>query len=122
EYLSVGREDPHTAMWLRDALRRNDLPRIEQIGRDARYFPYRYGQAVWAYIGGQFGDAAVTQVFRQSMLRGFEAGVVRALGLTVDTLSARWHEAIREAYGPAMVGRSAPDSVGRRVLEGDGGD
>jgi hypothetical protein len=122
EYLSVGREDPHTAMWLRDALRRNDLPRIEQIGRDARYFPYRYGQAVWAYIGGQFGDAAVTQVFRQSMLRGFEAGVVRALGLTVDTLSARWHHAIREAYGPAMVGRTAPDSIGRRVLKGDGGD
>jgi hypothetical protein len=26
EYLSVGREDPNTAMWLRDAALRGDLP------------------------------------------------------------------------------------------------
>jgi len=117
EYLSVGREDPHTAMWLRDAVRRNDLPRIEQIGRDARYFPYRFGQAVWAYIAGQFGDAAVPQLYRQAIRRGFEPGVTRTLGLTVDTLSARWHEAVREAYLPPMAGRTAPDSIGERVLE-----
>ncbi len=121
EYLSVGREDPHTAMWLRDALRRDDLPRIEQIGRDARYFPYRYGQAVWAFIGGQFGDAAVPQLFRESIRRGFDAAVVRTLGMTSDTLSSRWHQAIRDAYLPAMAGRTAPDSLGRRVL-GEGSD
>jgi hypothetical protein len=116
EYLSVGREDPHTAMWLRDAVRRNDLPRIEQIGRDARYFPYRFGQAVWAYIAGQFGDAAVPQLFREGIRRGFEPAITRTLGLTVDTLSARWHEAVRSAYLPTLAGRAAPDSVGRRVL------
>ena len=118
EYLSVGREDPHTAMWLRDAVRRNDLPRIDQIGRDAKYFPYRYGQAVWAYIGGRFGDAAVPQLFREGIRRGFAPAITRTLGLTVDTLSARWHESVRATYLPALAGRTAPDSIGRRVLEG----
>jgi Tol biopolymer transport system component len=122
EYLSVGREDPHTAMWLRDAVHRNDLPRIDQIGRDARYFPYRYGQAVWAYIAGRFGDAAVAQLFREAIRRGFEPAITRTLGLTRDTLSARWHEAVREAYLPALEGRTAPDSLGQRVLEHGGDD
>src|SRR3954471_2917313 len=38
EYLSVGRADPHTAMWLRDAAVRNDLPTIKQLSTDPRYF------------------------------------------------------------------------------------
>ncbi|HSJ64437.1 MAG TPA: BamA/TamA family outer membrane protein [Gemmatimonadaceae bacterium] len=122
EYLSVGREDPHTAMWLRDAVRRNDLPRIEQIGRDARYFPYRYGQAVWAYIAGRFGDAAVPQLFRDAIRRGFQPAIARTLGMTMDTLSARWHTAVREAYLPALQGRTSPDSIGRRVLERAGSE
>lgn len=48
EYLSLGRNDPHTAMWLRDAALRDDLPTIRQLTRDLRYFPYRYGQAYLA--------------------------------------------------------------------------
>src|SRR5262245_61257710 len=46
EYLSLGRDDPNTAMWLRDALRRNDLPSIKQLTTSGKYFPYRYGQAL----------------------------------------------------------------------------
>ena len=52
EYLSLGPVDPHTAMWMRDAARqRQGLPTIRQLG-EPRYFPYRYGQAFWAYVGG----------------------------------------------------------------------
>src|SRR5687768_9957585 len=47
EYLSLGRDDSNTAMWLRDAARRNDIPTIKQLTTDPRYFPYRYGQALW---------------------------------------------------------------------------
>jgi hypothetical protein len=52
EYLSVGRLDPHTAMWMRDAALRNDLPSIKKLTTDPRYFPYRYGQALWAAASG----------------------------------------------------------------------
>ncbi|HEX5581073.1 MAG TPA: basic secretory protein-like protein [Gemmatimonadaceae bacterium] len=62
EYLSVGREDALTAMWLRDAVRRNDVPTLKQLSTDPRYFPYRYGQAYWAWFAGLFGDPAVERV------------------------------------------------------------
>ena len=102
EYLSVGPEDAHTAMWLRDALQRNDLPTINELTNSGRYFPYRYGEALWAYIGGTWGDEKVVDVFRRSLEFGVEQGFIRALGMSTDTLSARWHEAIRKAYGPYL--------------------
>ncbi|HEY5415425.1 MAG TPA: basic secretory protein-like protein, partial [Gemmatimonadaceae bacterium] len=55
EYLSLGGQDSHTAMWLRDAVLRNDLPTIKQLTDGGKYFPYRYGEALWAYIGGTWG-------------------------------------------------------------------
>jgi hypothetical protein len=67
EYLSLGREDVNTATWLRDAARRNDVPTIRQLTTDPRYFPYRYGQALWAYVGGRYGDQAVVDVYRASL-------------------------------------------------------
>ncbi len=115
EYLSVGRDDPNTAMWLRDAVRRNDLPTITQLTNDRRYFPYRYGQALWAFIGGTWGDAAVNTVFRAALEKGWEQGVASTLGIPLDTLSARWHTAIRTAYADGIAARTAPSAVGQAV-------
>ncbi|MFP3948478.1 MAG: peptidase S9, partial [Longimicrobiales bacterium] len=75
EYLSVGREDPLTAMWLRDAVRRDDLPTIEQMTQGTTYFPYRFGQALWAYIGGTYGDQAVIDLYRSSLRGGWEPSI-----------------------------------------------
>src|SRR5690625_7044307 len=50
EYLSVGRVDSHTAMWLRDSAMRDYLPPARQLNSDQRYFPYRFRQEVKAYI------------------------------------------------------------------------
>jgi hypothetical protein len=58
EYLSVGPVSPHTAMWMREASAR-EFPSIRKLD-DPRYFPYRYGHSLWAYIGGRWGDAAPT--------------------------------------------------------------
>jgi Peptidase of plants and bacteria len=38
EYLSLGPVDEHTAMWLRDAVRREDVPKIGKLD-DPKYFP-----------------------------------------------------------------------------------
>lgn len=115
EYLSLGRNDPNTAMWLRDAVRRNDLPTVDQLTRDNKYFPYRYGQALWAYIGGTWGDDAVAKVFRAALDKGWEAGVQSTLGVSLDTLSAHWHNAIRATYGAEVAARTAPAQLGRAV-------
>src|SRR5215831_5307551 len=58
EYLSIGPVDPNTAMWLRDAVRQEKLPAIDDLS-DPKYFPYRWGQAFWAYVGGRYGDDVV---------------------------------------------------------------
>src|SRR5690606_34449751 len=116
EYLSVGQTDAHTAMWLRDALRRDDLPTLDQLTNDPRYFPYRYGQAFWAYVGGRYGDRAVPQIYRNALTTGPEIALRRVLGRSLDTLSMEWHEQIRRDYGPMLAGRTAPDSVGTPVV------
>jgi len=116
EYLSVGRDDPLTAMWMRDAIRRDELPTIRQMTRDTRFFPYRFGQALWAYIGGTYGDDAVVQVFRSSLRVGFEGAIRQVLGQPSDTLSLRWKEQVERDYRPVLEGRLAPSEQGNLIL------
>ncbi len=116
EYLSVGREDPLTAMWMRDAVRRDDVPTVQQMARDFRYFPYRFGQALWAYLAGIYGDDAVAALFRTSLRRGWEPALAMTLGLSSDTLSAAWAEAMKSEYLPLIEAREAPSEVGTVVL------
>ena len=43
--------------------RQDTLPAIEKLD-DPKYFPYRWGQAFWAYIGGRWGDQVIRQMLR----------------------------------------------------------
>ena len=87
EYFSLGREDPLTAMWLRDAALRDKLPTIEQLTPDPRFFPYRYGQALWAYVGGRWGDRAVTELYRFATRAGWDPALQRVFGISSESLS-----------------------------------
>ena len=123
EYLSVGRSDSHTAMWMRDAALRDDLPTVRQLTRDQQsYFPYRYGQAYMAYIGGKYGDAAVTDLYKMSGRVGVDSAFVYTLGITADSLSEEWKEATRETFLPGAEGRTPVDSVGTAVIGDPGGE
>ena len=121
EYLSVGRDDPLTAMWLRDAIRRDDFPTIEQMARESRFFPYRFGQAFWAYIGGRYDDDTVIQLFRMALRTGWEPAVNGVLGLSSDTLSAQWRAEVEAQYLPPMEGKTAPGEVGTLLLSPETG-
>ncbi|MFN2563893.1 MAG: peptidase S9 [Gemmatimonadaceae bacterium] len=116
EYLSLGRYDPLTAMWLRDATIRNKLPTIKQLTTDPRFFPYRYGQALWAYIGGRYGDRAVIDVYRASLRMGWDQALVRILGVSSDSLSKDWIAAIKAHYTPLIEGRQRPREAGNLLL------
>ena len=117
EYLSLGRSDALTAMWMRDAALRDDLPTIRQLTEDPRYFPYRYGQALWAYVAGRWGDDAVRRVYVESLRRGgFEPALQAVLGLDEKQLSEAWRQQIRADYLPLVQGRVHPDSSGTPVL------
>src|SRR5262252_5356183 len=90
EYLSLGPRDPHTAMWMRDAVRRDKFPTIDKLD-NPRYFPYRYGQALWAFIGGKYGDRTIPSLLRASIGRdGYKAGFERVLGVSTKDLSDQW--------------------------------
>jgi Tol biopolymer transport system component len=120
EYLSVGREDPHTALWLRDAVLRDDVPTLDELSGNYRYFPYRYGQAVWAYIGGRFGDARIGDLFRRALQVGLKGSFQRALGISDSAFSRDWIAAVKGQYGPLIGDRAKPADIGRRIVAGDG--
>lgn len=102
EYLSLGPVDPNTAMWMRDALYRKDLPSIKKL-ENSKYFPYRYGQALWAYITGKEGDAQVGKILNGVGKRGsLKAVIERSTGKSMDQLSKDWHNAIEKEYGPLL--------------------
>ena len=120
EYLSLGSNDPHTAMWLRDALVRDDLPTIRDLAT-GRYFPYRFGQAYMAYIGQTYGDGAVTSLYQVAGQAGLDEGLMLVTGMTADSLSADWQRTVRRAYAPFVEGRTPAAEAGQRVLSKEAG-
>jgi hypothetical protein len=123
EYLSLGPVDPNTAMWLRDALRiRNDedrdsLPSIGDLD-NPKYFPYRWGQAFWAYVAGRFGDDVIRQMLSIGAAAGdYNIAIEKVLGLKTQALSDQWRASIRESYRPILAGAVAPSNIGRSIVQ-----
>jgi len=107
EYLSVGPVDAHTAMWMRDAAACGcDLPTLRDLST-GQYFPYRWGQAFWAYVAGHYGDEALGNVLKVAGRSGnVEAAIGTVLQTSIPQLTAEWHQAIIEMY--ASVAGGAP--------------
>ncbi|MDQ6828231.1 MAG: peptidase S9, partial [Gemmatimonadota bacterium] len=118
EYLSLGREDELTAMWMRDGVVHKDIPTIKQLTESNKYFPYRWGQALWAYIGGKWGDEMIGRMYRSALGVGFESAIRRNLGMSSDSLSKEWAASIRATYTPLIQGRTIAADQGERVLVG----
>ncbi|MDR0786603.1 MAG: peptidase S9 [Gemmatimonadota bacterium] len=120
EYLSVGPVDPHTAMWLRDGALRGELPSIERMTYDPRIFPYRWGQALWAYVGGRWGDAAIGQILK---LTGqgvpYPTAFERVLNTTLEELSGDWHASIRRSYLPMLADRPEAREIAEGLITGE---
>lgn len=138
EYLSIGPEDAHTAMWMRDAVRRGRLPDLSDLA-SGQFFPYRYGEALWAFVGGTYGDETVAAALRAGAKSGdARAALTMVTGQPADSVVAAWHRALRAAAAPiaAATGttlpaadstrsRHAPDSTvvaGARRIAGGRGD
>jgi Tol biopolymer transport system component len=130
EYLSLGPVDPNTAMWLRDAARPLDekdrtdnkeridnLPAIKDLD-NGRYFPYRWGQAFWAYVAGRFGDDVIGPMLTTAASAGGDTNVAieKVLGVTTQELSDAWQDAIRKAYLPVLAAGMPPSEIGKRII------
>src|SRR3989449_11678761 len=119
EYLSISPIDPHTAMWLRDASLEGHLPTIEQLTYDPRIFPYRFGHALWAYVGEKWGDEVIGEILQASTSGGVEQAFKRALGLSLEELSNEWRDAVQTAHLPQL---GAPSPARRRAQPVPTGD
>ncbi len=64
EYLSIGKKDAFTSMWMRDALLNRDIPSLKDLTNSNKYFPYRYGQAFWTFVGSVYGDSTIVPLFK----------------------------------------------------------
>ena len=104
EYLSAGPQHRFTEAWVRDAALHGNLPTIEQMTeRPDRYFPYRYGEALWEYIGSRWGDDVVGQIMNAVPNVGIERAFRRELGLSLEDLSDEWHEAMQTKHLPQIA-------------------
>jgi hypothetical protein len=123
EYLTLGPVDAHTAMWMRDAVARNRVPDVKKLN-DPRYFPYRYGQAFWAYLGGRWGDEIVGRLLKASVRQQDPERLLQeVLGVDHKQLSTDWHDALRQAYGAAVEAKARPAAYGRAIItDRNGGD
>ncbi len=101
EYLSLGPINSETGMWLRDASLEGHLPTIEELTY-GDVFPYHYGHALWAYIGEKWGDEVIGEILQTSASSGVETAIKRALGRTLDELSADWRDAVQTTFLPQV--------------------
>jgi hypothetical protein len=117
EYLSLGPDDPLNAIWMRDALLNGDVPSIDDMGsRPDRYFPYRFGEAFWAFIDRRWGHAVLRDFFTEATQSGVQSAMISKLHvMTTAELTALWKEDVMTVHGPALMGRTRPVDVGHSL-------
>ena len=117
EYLSIGPSHPLTAGWLRDAAVAGNIPTIKQMtDRPDKYFPYRFGESFWQYVGERWGDAAIGEILRNTPAVGVERAFLRELGIPLTDVGAAWREAVQSQYLPAASAYQRPQSFSSPLL------
>jgi len=120
EYLSVGKKDAFTAMWMRDAYLNNDIPSLRDLTESNKYFPYRYGQAFWAYVGSTYGDTVIVPFFKNTAKYGYQAAIKYTFGYDERTLSNLWRTSIENAYKPLLTD-TAQIPKGKMIIDNKNG-
>jgi Tol biopolymer transport system component len=122
EFLSLGPHDANTAMYLRDAMiSKKKLPRIRDLEK-SDYFPYRWGQALLAYIAGKYGDDKIGQMLNAAGTSGDIKSTIRSvLGMSTDSLSRDWQQAIHAEYDSLAKITKAPRDYGKQIISKERG-
>ncbi len=100
EYLTLGPDDPLTAMWMRAAVQAEKLPSIKEL-TSARYFPYRWGAALWTYLVDRFGPDLPAKALRAR--RDVARRLLETTGESLTNLSSAWHDALRRDFADSKT-------------------
>lgn len=118
EYLSVGKTDAFTSMWMRDALLNRDIPSLKDLTNSNKYFPYRYGQAFWTFVGSVYGDTTIVPLFKATAKYGYENGLRYTFGYDDRALSGLWKNAIETHYRPMLKADSSQIRItGTKIID-----
>lgn len=104
EYLSIGPAHPQTDAVMRDAALHGNVPTVERMTeRPDLYFPYRFGESLWAYIGRRWGDAAIGDIMNAVPGAGLDHAFQRELGVSLEELGEEWREAVQVEQLPRVA-------------------
>lgn len=122
EYLSIGRNDPFTAMWMRDAVQKDDIPSVEDmVVRMDKYFPYRWGQVFWAYVTGLYGDEIIRPLYKQTAIYGIQEAFIRIFKMDIDSFSNKFKNDLKQYYNQFGTDK-IKESQGTVIAAGKEGD
>lgn len=117
EYMSIGRVDAHTAMWMRDAVIQDDVPSIKDL-QNPKYFPYRYGQAFWAFVTGYQGDEVIRNYFMKTAMYGQKVATDSVFNMSMENLSELWVSTLKNYYGQ-YVRDKKENFIGEKLITKD---
>src|SRR5204863_8170208 len=81
-----------------------------------KYFPDRFGHALWSYIGGRWGDEAVGAMLKATVAGGVDGAFRRTIGLSLEPLSDQWRDAVQKRYLPEIGARAKARAVADELL------
>jgi len=117
EYLSVGRVDPNTEMWLRWSALEGQLIPLQYMSRVADIRVYRIGQAIFAFLGERFGDEMVGELLKKTVyFRSVDVAFEKTLGMDLEALNREWEDYVRRKYYPQIVHLNRPEEHWRRLI------
>ncbi|MGZ3927549.1 MAG: tolB protein precursor, partial [Mucilaginibacter sp.] len=116
EYLSIGKKDAYTAMWIRDAYLNKNIPTLRDLTETNKFFPYRYGEAFWSFIGSTYGDTVIVPFFKNTARFGLDYGIRRTFGYDHKTLSNLWKNSIEAAYKP-LLKDTVQKLAGKKIID-----
>ncbi len=120
EFLTLGPDDPFTAMWMRDAVL-NEIPTIDDL-TNPEYFPYRYGDALLAYIAGKWGDKKIADLLTTSAYLGNVNDAIDTLfHVSTDSLSKLWAQSLHTQYDSLKNETKRPSDYGKKIISSDNG-
>ena len=117
EYLSVGPVHPYTEAVMRDAALNGNIPAIDRLSeRPDLYFPYRFGEALWSYVGKRWGDAVIGEIMQATPSLGVDRAFRRYIGMDLEELGDEWKEDVQTKYLPQVAELERPRRVGAPIL------
>ena len=120
EFVTLGPNDPFTAMWMRDAVL-NKIPTVDDLNTP-EFFPYRYGDALLAYIAGKWGDRKIADLLSTSVYLGnMDDAIDTLFHVSADSLSKLWAQALHTQYDSLKSITKRPSDYGNELISSKNG-